>query len=78
MAPHEPLEFLKLLNVVLDDVRADDIQFVQLGDGLAVVRDEAVVIVDEGLEIVGGGFASRQIDALPRALPDYGVRTAIR
>ena len=37
---HEPLELFEFLHVVLDDVGADHIQLVQLGDGLAVVGDE--------------------------------------
>ena len=47
VATHEPLEFLELLDVVLDDVGADHIQLVQLGDGLAVVGDEGVVVLDQ-------------------------------
>ena len=78
MTPHEPLELLELLDVVLDDVGADDVQLVQLGDGLAVVGDENVVIVDQGLEIVGGGSAPCQIDALPCALTDDRVGASVR
>ena len=52
VATHEPLEFLELLDVILDDVGADHIQLVQLGDGLAVVGDEGVVVLDQRLEIL--------------------------
>ena len=54
MRTHEPLELLKLLHVVLDDVGADHVQLVQLADGLAVIGDERVVILDQGLKVLLG------------------------
>ena len=54
---HEPLELFEFLHVVLDDVGADHIQLVQLGDGLAVVGDEGVIVLDQRFEILLGAHA---------------------
>ena len=53
MRTHEPLELLKLLHVVLDDVRADDVKVVELLDRGAVVLDERIVVFVERAQIVG-------------------------
>ncbi len=64
---HEPLELFEFLHVVLDDVGADHIQLVQLGDGLAVVGDEGVVVLDQRLR-----YSS--VPTRPSASNDFHVR----
>ena len=64
--------------MVLDDVGADHIQLVQLGDGLAVVGDEGVIVLDQRLEILLGAHAALGVERLPRAVAHDGVRAAVR
>ena len=78
MRTHEPLELLKLLHVVLDDVGADHVQLVQLGDGLAVIGDERVVILDQGLKVLLGAGATVDVERLPGAVAGDGIGAAVR
>ena len=48
---HEPEELLKALDMVLDNIRADDVKAVKLSDSFAVVLDEPLIICDQGFQI---------------------------
>lgn len=48
---HEPEEFLKALNMVLDNIRTDDVKAVKLSDGFTVVLNETLIICDQGFQI---------------------------
>ena len=48
---HEPEELLKALDMVLDNIRADDVKAVKLSDSFAVVLDEPLIICDQGFKV---------------------------
>ena len=64
--------------MVLDDVGADHVQLVQLGDGLAVIGDERVVILDQGLKVLLGAGATVDVERLPGAVAGDGIGAAVR
>ena len=61
VATHEPLEFLELLDVVLDDVGADHIQLVQL----SVLQDQSslLLLAQSVLQNRDGLLAGRLIES---------------